>query len=52
MLKILLLFSLTWLSGCGTVVKYLDATWTDDRTSSEKGNTLPPLEIPPELKQD
>lgn len=49
---LLLLICLVLLSSCGTVIKYLDATWTDDQESYDKGKPLPALEIPPELKQD
>ncbi|MFK5969116.1 MAG: hypothetical protein QM487_03200 [Candidatus Marithrix sp.] len=53
MLKVLLLsICLVLLSSCGTVVRYLDATWTDDHKSYDKGKPLPALEVPPELKQD
>jgi len=45
-----LLLSVCLLSGCGTVVRYLDATWTDDHKSYDEGKPLPPLEVPPELK--
>ncbi len=53
MLKVLLLsICVIWLSGCGTVIKYLDSTWTDDHKSYDEGKPLPPLKVPPELKQE
>ncbi|MDM8565527.1 hypothetical protein QUF74_07725 [Candidatus Halobeggiatoa sp. HSG11] len=53
MARLLLLFvCLIWLSGCGTVVRYLDATWVDDHKSYEEGKPLPALEVVPELKQE
>ncbi|MBE9563154.1 MAG: hypothetical protein IMF12_09870 [Proteobacteria bacterium] len=52
MLKVLLFLCLISLSGCGMVVRYLDATWTDDHKSYEEGKSLPVLEVPPELKPE
>lgn len=37
-----------FLSGCGSVVKYLDTAWYTGQ-EREDSKTLPPLEIPPEL---
>jgi uncharacterized lipoprotein len=46
----LLLLSL--LSGCAATVKHLDSTWADDKTVYQKSQPLPPLEIPPELREN
>lgn len=48
---LILLLLLIFLSGCGAVVKHLDATWADDKTVYEKSQPLPPLEISPELHE-
>ena len=44
---VLLLF--LHLAGCGAAVRYLDSSWADDQMIYDKSQTLPPLEIPPEL---
>jgi len=38
------------LTGCGLVIRKLDSSgWDEHRQAYEKSQTLPPLEIPPEL---
>jgi uncharacterized protein YceK len=44
-----LLFSCFALASCGSVVKKLDSSQTDEQTVYQKCTPLPPLEIPSEL---
>lgn len=45
-----LLSIISLLAGCGLVVRELDSSgWDEHRQVYEKSQTLPPLEIPPEL---
>jgi uncharacterized protein YceK len=48
-LKLAIVILLILLSGCGTVIRHLDATWFNNKTVYKKAKPLPPLEIPPEL---
>ncbi|HEC84887.1 MAG TPA: hypothetical protein ENI48_06560 [Thioploca sp.] len=49
---VVLLLLLNLLLGCSATVKHLDSTWADDKTVYEKSQLLPPLEIPPELREN
>lgn len=51
MKKLISLMSIiSLLAGCGLVVRELDSSgWDEHRQVYEKSQTLPPLEIPPEL---
>jgi uncharacterized protein YceK len=48
-IKLATVILLVLLSGCGTVIRHLDATWLNNKTVYKKAKPLPPLEIPPEL---
>ncbi len=50
-LKMLALLLVSLLLGCAAAVKNLDSTWATDKTYS-KSESLPPLEIPPELREN
>jgi len=46
---LLTLLTLAFLSGCGSIARQLDSTWEDNQTVYQKSQSLPPLEISPEL---
>jgi hypothetical protein len=46
---VILLFLLSFLSGCGAIVKHFDSTWADDKTVYNKSQPLSPLGVSPEL---
>ncbi len=47
-ISLMLIISL--LAGCGLVIRELDSSgWNEHQQVYEKSQTLPPLEIPPEL---
>ena len=50
-LKLLALLLISFLLGCAAAVKNLDSTWEADKTYS-KTESLPPLEVPPELREN
>lgn len=49
---ITLLLTFAFFSGCGSIARQLDSTWEDNQTVYQKSESLPPLEISPDLTSE